>query len=140
MWRQGQNAFFDVRITNVNSESQKHLPIDKILEKHEKEKKRQYNQRIMNVEHGTFTPLVFSISGSVGSECSKFHKQIANAIALKSEERYERIYSIIRCRISFLILRSALMCIRGSRSHRSKVDVGTDDFELACDTARVVTA
>ena len=24
-WREGQNAFFDVRITNTNSESQRHL-------------------------------------------------------------------------------------------------------------------
>ena len=139
VWRQGQNAYFDVRITNVNSESQKHLSISTILEKHEKEKKRQYNQRIMNIEHGTFTPLVFSISGSVGTECSKFHKQIANAIALKSEERYDRIYSMIRCRLSFLILRSALLCIRGSRSHRSKFNIGTEDFEIACDTVRCVT-
>ena len=45
-WREGQNAFFDVRITNT---------------KHEREKKRQYNNRIMNV--GTFTPLVFSVNG-----------------------------------------------------------------------------
>ena len=45
-WREGQNAFFDVRITNT---------------KHEREKKRQYNNRIMNVD--TFTPLVFSVNG-----------------------------------------------------------------------------
>ena len=31
--------------------------------KHEREKKRQYNNRIVNVEHGTFTPLVFSVNG-----------------------------------------------------------------------------
>ena len=55
VWRNGQNAYFDVRITNTNSPSQKHLTSEKILEKHEKEKKRQYNDRVMNIEHGTFT-------------------------------------------------------------------------------------
>ena len=50
VWCRGQNAFFDVRVTNTNADSQKHLSTEKILEKHEKEKKRQYNQRIMNVE------------------------------------------------------------------------------------------
>ena len=40
-WREGQNAFFDVRITNTNSESQRHLPSEKIFTKHEREKKRQ---------------------------------------------------------------------------------------------------
>ena len=60
-WREGQNAFFNVRITNTNSESPRHLTSEKIFTKHEREKKRQYNNRIMNV--GTFTPLVFSVNG-----------------------------------------------------------------------------
>ena len=112
------------------------MSIQKILEKLETEKKRNYNQRVMNIEHGTFTPLVFSVTGGVGPECLRFHKHVANMIALKTGERYEKIYSIIRCRISFLILRSALMCIRGSRCHQRKVEVHTDDFEIACNTTR----
>ena len=62
-WREGQKAFFDVRITNTNSESQRHLTSGKILTKHERDKKSQYNNKIMNVEHSTFTPLVFSVNG-----------------------------------------------------------------------------
>ena len=50
-WREGQNAFFNVRITNTNSESQRHLTSEKIFTKHESEKKRQYNNSIINVEH-----------------------------------------------------------------------------------------
>ena len=38
-WREGQNAFFDVRITSTNSESQHHLTSEKIFTKHEREKK-----------------------------------------------------------------------------------------------------
>ena len=77
MWRQGQNVFFDIRLTNTNACSQKHLPVSAILKKHEKEKKRAYNSRIISVEHGTFTPLVFSLTGGEGSETSMFHKHIA---------------------------------------------------------------
>ena len=40
IWRHGQNAYFDVRITNTNAESQCHLTPKRILEKHEKEKKK----------------------------------------------------------------------------------------------------
>ena len=58
-WRPGQSAYFDVRVTNTDSESVRHMPLRKIYEKHEKEKKRHYNDRVMNIEHGTFTPLVF---------------------------------------------------------------------------------
>ena len=33
VWRNGQNAFFDIRITNLNSNSQIHQPIENILNK-----------------------------------------------------------------------------------------------------------
>ena len=33
------------------------------------EKKRAYYERILQIDHGTFTPLVFPIKGSIGREC-----------------------------------------------------------------------
>ena len=44
VWRDGQNAFFDVRITNTNSASQLNLKTEKVLLRHEIEKKRGYNR------------------------------------------------------------------------------------------------
>ena len=38
VWRQGQNAFFDIRLTNINANSQKNLTVEAILKKREKEK------------------------------------------------------------------------------------------------------
>ena len=46
VWKNAQNAYFDVRV--VNSDSQKNIPVEKILSKHEQDKKRNYNRRIMN--------------------------------------------------------------------------------------------
>ena len=46
IWRPGQNGYFDVRITNLNADSHKHLKSDRIYSKHEREKKGQYNNRI----------------------------------------------------------------------------------------------
>ena len=43
----------------------------------EQEKKRAYNERILRIDHGTFTPLVFSINGSMGRECQKFYLLLA---------------------------------------------------------------
>ena len=54
-WRKGQNAFFDIRVTNPNSESLIKTPVEKILIKQEREKKNNYNRRIMNVEQDTFS-------------------------------------------------------------------------------------
>ena len=131
-WRDGQNAFFDVRITNTNAPSQIHMTTDKIFEKHEKEKKRQYSKRIMNIEHGTFTPLVFSVHGGMARECSIFHKYLADKIASKTGCRYEKVLSLMKCKLSFLILRASLMCVRGSRSLRTHAENHhIDDFELA---------
>ena len=88
----------------------------------------------MNIEHGTFTPLVFSVNGGASPECSMFHKHLAEKIATKTGERYEKVLTIIRCKLSFLILRSCLMCIRGSRSYNHSIT--TEDFEIACNDAR----
>ena len=45
----------------------------------EQEKKRAYNERILQIDHGTFTPLVFSIKGSIGRERQKFYLLLAQA-------------------------------------------------------------
>ena len=90
--------------------------------------------RIMNVEHGTFTPLVFSINGGEGSECLAFHKHIAEKIALKTDNRFEHVISWIRTKLSF-----GLMYLRGSRSFITINQSGVvGDFRIACDNARVV--
>ena len=40
----------------------------------------------MNVEHGTFTPLVFSLTGGEGPEAFIFHKNIEQKISATTEE------------------------------------------------------
>ena len=102
--------------------------------KHEQQQKRNYNRRIMNIEHGTFTPLFFSVSGGMGKECSMFHKRVAERLTIKTDERYEKAISTIPCKLSFLILKSALMCVGGRRSHNLKT---IDEFELVSHLARI---
>ena len=63
MWRAGQNAFSDVRVTNTQSLSQIQLTTENVLKKHEQENKQNYNRRIMNIEHGTSTLLFFLFLG-----------------------------------------------------------------------------
>ena len=47
----------------------------------------------MNIEYGIFTPLIFSVSWGMGKECSMFHKHIAERLAIKTGESYEKIIS-----------------------------------------------
>ena len=68
------------------------------------------------MEHETFTPLFFSMTGGEYAEASLFHKDIAQNISAKTEEKYDRVLSLIRWKLSFVIFRSVLICVRGSRS------------------------
>ena len=92
-WRPGQSAFFDVCLTNTNAPSQVNASLCKIYKKHEDEKKRKYNERVINNEHGSFTPLVFSITGGMSKECSIYHKFLSEKIAQKTEQRYDQVMS-----------------------------------------------
>ena len=49
-YRQGQTAFFDIRIAHLDAESNKNLSTEKILARHENEKKRAYNRRVLEIE------------------------------------------------------------------------------------------
>ena len=132
-------AFFDVRVSHVNSETNKNKETKKIFKEQENEKKRSYLQRVLEVEHGSFTPLVFGTNGSMGDECSLFLKTLAEKLAKKQGESYQNVMSWIRTRLSFEILRSVHLCIRGSRvpfntKNRFEVD---DDFTLNVHSADI---
>ena len=69
-------------------------------------KKREYNDRIMHVEKGSFTPLIFSTTGGMGAECTKYHKKVAELIAKKTGDSYPDVVNHIRTRIRFALLKS----------------------------------
>ena len=88
----------------------------------------------MNVEHGTFTALFLSLAGGEDPETSMFDKHIPQKIAIKTDEKYQKVQTLIRCKLSLLILRSVLLRISGSRSI-SKDSVILDDVSLTCSQA-----
>ena len=71
-WASGQMAFYDVRVFNPLAKRYRNIPLPKCYQVNEKEKKVKYNNRIIEIEHGTLTPLVFSATGEIGRECKKF--------------------------------------------------------------------
>ena len=83
-----------------------------------KTKKSKYNERILNVEHGTFTPLILSCFGGMGTEALRFYNRLGVKIAEKRDDYVIATINLIRTKLSFSLLRSALLCIRGSRSHK----------------------
>ena len=131
-YRRGQTAFFDVRIVHVNAESYKEKETKTIFSQNENEKKRTYLERVLNIEHGTFTPLIFGTNGGYGKEAGDFLKILANKISEKGGEQYATITAWLRAKLSFEILKSALLCIRGSRTifKKSNCEDYVLDFHL----------
>ena len=117
-------------MTNADNRSQQNSTIKSVLRKHETEKKANYNRRVMLVEHGTFTPLVFTTSGVMGHECTIYHKTLAQKISVKKNERYDDVMRYLRVKLSFLALKSTLICLRGSRSVFKSRNIVTD-YDLA---------
>ena len=77
-WTPGVTAFFDVPVTHVNFRSNQGKHTATIFKEQENEKKRKYNQRVMDVEMGSFIPLVFGTNGGMGLDCQNFLRTLAN--------------------------------------------------------------
>ena len=89
-----EKTYFDVRVFNPLASSNRCANISSCYKKHESIKKQAYEQRIREVEHGTFTPLVLHTKLSL--------------LADKRNNNYNSTLSWLRCRLSFLLLRSAI--------------------------------
>ena len=136
-WERQRSAFFDVRVCHPNAESCKDLTPKQIYRQHKNEKKRLYASRVMEIEQGTFTPLVFTTTGSMAKVCSRYHSRLAELLSSKKQEDYATTMSWIRAKVSFAILRSALLCLRGSRSPRQRksVNISENDLQIESDLA-----
>ena len=110
-------VFFDVRIFHHGAKSNQLATVEAAFKKHEDEKKRVYNQHIM--EKATFTPLVLSTHGGIGPEAEKFNKRLAALIAKKEE------YSIAK--LSHLL---ELDCGSGFRGKEMREDDPNSDINL----------
>ena len=75
----------------------------------------------------------------MGPECLRFHSRLAELIADKKGEHYLRTISWIRARTSFPLLRSALICLRGSRTiRRRKMDLTNADIDIQNSEAAIL--
>ena len=130
-WRRNQAAFFDINVTHVNAASYRNLSQEQTLKNQENKKKREYNQRVMEVEGGSFTPLVFGTNGATGKECNTFISSMATKLSAKRNEQYANIIKWIGTRYSVSLLRATLLCVRGSRDPLQNNTKLPEDFGLA---------
>ena len=101
-WTRGEQAFFDIRIFNPFALKHRRQNLAKAFISNEAEKKLSYNQRIIEVEHGAVTPLVFSANGGMGRECHHFVSTIADKIATELKLPASEVTNCIRKRYVLL--------------------------------------
>ena len=100
--------------THVNKE------LKSLFDQNEKEKKRSYNERVLNVEKASFTPIVLATTGGMGNEAEKFHQRLAVLISQKRKENYADVLNHLRTRLRFSLLKSTLIALRGVRGKQQK--------------------
>ena len=100
---------------------------------------RAYNERILKLENGSFVLLIFSIAGGMGKMSRTFIKLMCSKISTKKDEQYNDVLNLFRCKVklSFLISRMAILCIRGLRSLRQKQAVVGSDCAFECNEAAI---
>jgi hypothetical protein len=132
VWSTFERSFYDVRVTHPNCLSNVGKPVAAIYIEHQNSKKSEYEERVIESEKGSFTPLIFTTSGGMGPEGSAFYKRIAELTAAKKNEQYAIVMNYMRTRLRFAILRSTLIGIRGERgrSNRNSKDISLDEISL----------
>ena len=70
----------------------------------------------------------------MADECLRYHARLAELLSAKKQESYARTISWVRAKVSFAILWSALLCLRGSRTPSRRnfrnLDVKDGDLEI----------
>ena len=84
-----EQAVFDVRVFNPHT-SYSNQPHSTYYRTHENVKKRTYEQRIREIEHGTFTPLVLSLTRGMEAAATVCYNRLASMIVQKRDKAYSR--------------------------------------------------
>ena len=93
-------------------------------------KKREYELRIREVERASFTPIVLSSTGGMGSMATTTYKHLASLLTDKWGTSYSQTMGWLRC-LSFSLIRSSIQCIRGARSNQGHAIHLPPSIELA---------
>lgn len=111
----GTQCSLDVRITNLDTKSQRNRDPMKALASHEKQKKTKYLQALLD-QRRHFVPFVISCDGIFGKEASSFLQTLSGKLAGKWKRPYSVVRTYVNSRISIATARTNTLCIRGSRT------------------------
>ena len=89
-----RHLFLDVKVGNPHAPINHSTMNKAIYRRHELMKKRSYKACACEVKHGSFTPLVFSATGSMADEAYTFYEHLASLLLDKwNNKQYAEIVS-----------------------------------------------
>ena len=103
----GRNdTFFDVRVFHPGVQSYQNQSLSSLYRQHECKECLAYGRRVLDVERGTFTPLVFTSGGGMSNETTPAMKRLAHLVSDKRTEPYSIVMGWLQCKATFSLLRS----------------------------------
>ena len=106
----------------VTSKCYQNKTTSEVFKEQENQKRHKYQQRVLDGEASSFTPLVFGTNGGMGNQFQHFLKHLTYKIAQKDTEPYNTVITWLRMQISFKILRSAHLHERLTNSFSQKIE------------------
>ncbi len=114
LWIRGTDCIIDVRVTDTDARSNLSKDPHKVLEAHEREKKKKYLAACRQ-QRRDFTPFVVSTDGLLGKEAKTLLRKLSALIAAKWDKPYSQVCGYVNARMSIAIVRATHLCLRGSR-------------------------
>ena len=99
-WSRQQHAYFDIKVFNPNSSSYQKKQLLYLYRTHERQKRREYEDHITNVEHVSFSPLIFSSFGGMRPTASVVYHRLASpntTILTAGQHSSSTVKSVVLC-------------------------------------------
>ena len=122
---------------NLGRKVQEDLAPSVWYKKHGREKKRAHEQRVREVEHSSFTPLVLTATGGLRTEATSFYKCLASMLSMKWDSPYSITSCWLRWCLTFSLLHSSIQAIRGARSSLGHAIKSPSTMDLVTTEARI---
>ena len=112
-------CYTDIRVLTPFASSILGTALSSCYRKHELSKKRAYDLHIREVEHSSFTPLVFSATGRMGHEANILYKRLASLLSEKWKEPYAAVLNCMDKMQTFLLFATLALQynVSGEHSH-----------------------
>jgi hypothetical protein len=112
LFQHGRDDFYDIAVLDTGADCYLGKLSTDILEAYEEKKKGKYHDRI--APHGSFTPLICSIYGTLAPAAATLAHKVANKVDPEREER-DAVLDLHHVILQTAILKAVSLCIR-SRS------------------------